>query len=156
MSSIHALIKYEEGWREKPYRCTEGYPTIGYGFRIGPKNADMKLYQFTLPKAAGDIWLNVLLSETESDMYKRENIAAALDACSQFRARYAVLQSMAHQMGVDGLSGFKNTLKAIANRDWSSAAAGMLDSKWARQTPERAQRHAEQMRTGLWASVYGG
>lgn len=156
MSSIHALIKYEEGWREKPYLCTERYPTVGFGFRIGPQGADIKLYQFTLPLAAGEAWLDEYLAKMEREMRTIPHLADALDTCAPYPARTAVLQSMAYQLGVKGLGNFKNTLSAVARGNWDKAAAGMLDSRWAKQTPKRAQRHAEQMRTGLWASVYGG
>jgi len=79
----------------------------------------------------------------------------AMQACERDPARMAVLQSMAYQMGVQGLAAFKNTLQAVIERRWNDAAAGMLNSRWARQTPERAQRHAQQMRTGIWAPEYG-
>ena len=39
MSNITSLLQYEEGFREKPYVCSEGYPTVGTGIRIGPKGA---------------------------------------------------------------------------------------------------------------------
>ena len=80
----------------------------------------------------------------------------ALQICAADPARLAVLQSMAYQMGVQGLAAFKNTLQAVIERRWNDAAAGMLNSRWARQTPDRAKRHAQQMRTGIWAPVYGG
>ncbi len=156
MSSIHALIKYEEGWREKPYLCTEGYPTVGYGFRIGPKGADIKLYQFVLPLSVGNVWLDEILASKEKEMRTIPHLADALDTCAPYPARTAVLYSMAYQLGVNGLGNFKNTLAAVARGNWDKGAAGMLDSRWAKQTPKRAQRHAEQMRTGRWASVYGG
>lgn len=155
MSSIHALIKYEEGWREKPYLCTEGYPTVGFGFRIGPQGADIKLYQFILPLAAGEEWLRGHLIKMDREMRTFPHLGKALDAAEPFPARTAVLYSMAYQLGVKGLGNFKNTLAAVARGDWNGAATGMLDSRWAKQTPKRAQRHAEQMRTGRWASVYG-
>lgn len=154
MSSIHGLIKYEEDWRAKPYLCSEGYPTVGFGFRIGPKGADIKLYQFTLPQSAGNAWLDEFLKKTDNEMRSIPNIAAALDACAGYPARLAVLQSMAYQMGVPVLANFKNTLKDVAQHNWNSAATGMLESRWAKQTPERAQRHAEQMRTGQWDKEY--
>jgi len=156
MSSIYALIKFEEGWRSKPYLCTENYPTVGFGFRIGPKGADIKLYQFTLPVQAGEAWLDSKISNLEVEMRRVPQLAMALQTCDQDPARLAVLQSMAYQMGVQGLAAFKNTLQAVIERRWKDAAAGMLDSRWARQTPERAQRHAQQMRTGVWAPEYGG
>jgi lysozyme len=152
--NIISLIKYEEDWRPKPYLCSEGYPTVGFGFKIGPKNAPLSNYTFVLPLAAGESWLMSLLDSTENEMRRNSRIAPALLACEPFHARKAVLISMAYQMGVDGLAGFNNTLKNIASGRWNDAATGMLDSKWARQTPNRAQRHAEQMRTNIWAKEY--
>ncbi|MCP1601447.1 lysozyme [Aeromonas caviae] len=156
MSSIYALVKYEEGWRSKPYLCTEKYPTVGFGFRIGPQGADINLYQFSLPVRAGEAWLDAILSNLEGDMRRVPQLAMAMQACERDPARMAVLQSMAYQMGVPGLAAFKNTLQAVIERRWNDVAAGMLNSRWARQTPERAQRHAQQMRTGLWDPEYGG
>ena len=68
--------------------------------------------------------------------------------------RRAVLLSMAYQMGVDGLMKFKNMWAAINRQDWDDAADQMLDSKWARQTPERAGRHARIMRGENPAEIY--
>jgi lysozyme len=65
-------------------------------------------------------------------------------------ARKGVLCNMAFQMGVEGLLGFKNTLKMVMDGKYTEAAAGMLHSKWATQTPNRAKRLAKQMETGEW------
>lgn len=65
-------------------------------------------------------------------------------------ARKGVLLNMSFQMGVDGLLGFKNTLELIRQRKYENAAHAMLQSLWAKQTPERAERMAKQMLTGLW------
>lgn len=153
MTTIVDVIHFEEGWRSKPYLCSEGYPTVGYGFKIGPKGADIGMYQFTLPLDAGGLWLMSLIDQKLADMMRDNGISSALDACCD--ARKAVLVSMAYQMGVAGLAGFKNTLKAISEKRWTDAANGMLDSLWAKQTPGRAKRHAEQMRSGVWAKEYG-
>jgi lysozyme len=64
--------------------------------------------------------------------------------------RQAVLVAMAFQLGVDGLLGFKNTLALVQRGEYEAAAKGMLNSKWATQTPERAHRMSEQMRLGRW------
>lgn len=150
--NIIDLIHYEEGWRSKPYLCTERYPTVGYGFKIGPQGADIKQYQFTLPVAAGNAWLDEIIKAKRTEMMLDAGISAAMNACDD--VRQAVLVSMAYQMGVAGLAGFKNTLKAVAEKRWSDAAKGMLDSRWARQTPSRANRHANQMMSGVWAQEY--
>jgi lysozyme len=65
-------------------------------------------------------------------------------------ARRGVFMAMAFQMGIDGLLGFVNTLKMIQAGDYAGGAKGMLSSLWAKQTPERALRMSEQMRTGQW------
>jgi lysozyme len=57
---------------------------------------------------------------------------------------------MAFQLGTDGLLGFKNTLALIRDGKYAEAADAMLLSLWAKKTPERAKRLAEQMRSGVW------
>ena len=65
-------------------------------------------------------------------------------------ARRAVLIGMAFQMGVRGLLQFKRTLGSIEDGQYFEAAIEMLQSEWAKQTPERANRLAAQMETGEW------
>ena len=65
-------------------------------------------------------------------------------------ARQAVLWSMAYQMGVGRLLGFANTLDAIRDEHYATAAENMRQSVWAHQTPKRAIRLAYQMESGAW------
>ena len=153
MSMIIPLLNFEEGFRARPYIDTEGYPTVGVGFLIGPKGSSVSNYTFSLTKNVSDVWLQELVNSKLSDMKAQPSISAALKQCNPARAD--ILQSMAYQMGVDGLAGFKNTLAMIAAGNFTGAAAGMLKSKWAKQTPKRAQRHAEVMRTGTY-DIYKG
>ena len=152
MADIISLLKREEGYSAKPYYCSEGYPTIAHGQRIGPKGAPLNLYEFTVSKSLAAVWLAEKVKETLADMDKYDNIRAAMEACNE--PRKAVLISMAYQMGAEGLSKFTNTLKAVAEQRWSDAQAGMLASKLAKQTPNRANRHAIQMLTGSWYPDY--
>ena len=50
-----------------------------------------------------------------------------------------VIIEMAYQMGLSNVKRFKLTLKHMQNQDWERAADEMLDSRWARQTPNRAR-----------------
>ena len=60
-----------------------------------------------------------------------------------------VILSMAYQMGMEGLLGFRCFLASIAVCDYCLAATEMLDSKWARiDSPDRAKRLADMMRKG--------
>ena len=147
MPNITSFLQYEEGFREKLYLCSEGYPTVGTGIRIGPKGADLKNYEFTVPREVDAVWLQSILNSTMRSMLSNERIAKAMNVLDE--ARTAVLVSMAYQMGVGGLAQFKNTLYLVETKQFEEAAKAMLDSKWAKQTPNRAKRHAEQMRSGL-------
>ena len=167
MTTIIKLIKFEEGFSEKPYYCSEGFPTIAFGVKIGPRGASLSNYTFTVPEIVGELWLTTYLDKLIADMERNQVIVPALAACGKGTARYAALVSMAYQMGVGrvdvingkpvgagGLSGFNGALRSVAESRWSDAAVGMLQSKWAQQTPNRSRRHAEQMRTGKWCAEY--
>ena len=152
MPDIISLLNYEEGFSAKPYYCSAGYPTIGIGQRIGPNGAPLSQYQFTVSKQLAAVWLSEELQQKVADMSTHANITAAMAACND--ARKAILISMAYQMGADGLAKFTNTLKAISEKRWSDAKSGMMNSAWAKQTPNRANRHAIQMLTGSWYPEY--
>lgn len=153
MSQIIQILSYEEGYREKPYVDSEGYPTVACGIKIGPKGASLSNYTFTVPRKVGDVWLQSFVDSTINQCRSNPAIYAALQQCNPARAD--ILYSMAYQMGVTGLAGFKNTLVMISNGDFDAAANGMMNSKWARQTPNRARRHAAVMRSGDY-DVYKG
>lgn len=64
--------------------------------------------------------------------------------------RYWALVNMAFQLGVDGLLEFKHMLESFKDGRYEDAARQALISKWAQQTPARAKRVSEQIRTGDW------
>jgi hypothetical protein len=51
-----------------------------------------------------------------------------------------VLANMCFQLGRPRLSKFKNMIAAVEDLDWARMADEMEDSRWFRQTPNRAQR----------------
>ena len=63
-------------------------------------------------------------------------------------SRQAVLIEMAYQLGEAGLMSFVKMRAAVSKEDFGTAAAEMLESKWATQTPERAARLAGRMVAG--------
>ncbi|MCM2529712.1 glycoside hydrolase family protein [Shewanella algae] len=153
-ANVITLLNLEEGRKLKPYYCKEGFPTIGIGFRIGPKGAPLEHYTFELNDRTCNAWLASLVDELTEKTYRHPLINAAMCNCNH--ARQAVLLSMAYQMGLTGLGQFKQMLTAIADNRWTDAGHAMLDSLWALQTPERAERHRQQMVSGQWLKEYGG
>lgn len=132
-------LRDEEGEVLHVYNDSMGFATIGVGRLIDKR------------KGGG-------ITAEESAYLLGNDIAkvnAQLDAKIPWwrkldEARQAVIQGMAFQMGIDGLLGFKNTLKMVESGDYEGAGKGMLNSLWAKQTPARAKRMSEQMRTGEW------
>lgn len=126
-----------EGDRHMPYRDSLGFLTVGYGRcldRIGisePEAALLLDNDLLIAEAA--VAANVIGVEGLDDI------------------RRAVLVAMCFNLGLAGLLGFRRFLGAIRTRDWERAAAEMLDSKWHEQVGARAERLAEQMRSGQWA-----
>lgn len=153
MSQIISILNYEEGYKEKPYLDTEGFPTVACGIKIGPKGASLNNYTFTVPRKVGDLWLQQFVDLVINQCRANPVIYAALQQCNPAQAD--ILYSMGYQLGVNGLAAFKNTLLMIAKKDFDGAANGMLNSVWARQTPNRAKRHAVVMRSGDY-DVYKG
>lgn len=58
-----------------------------------------------------------------------------------------VLLNMVFNMGLQGLLGFRNTLRFVQQKDFERAAHNMTLSLWYRQVPLRAKELVERMRT---------
>lgn len=153
MSQIIQILTFEEGYRESPYLDTEKYPTVGCGIKIGPKGASLSNYTFTVPRRVGDTWLQEFVDGVINQCRNNASVNAALQKCNP--ARSDIIYSMCFQLGIKGLTGFKKTLINISNGDFTAAATEMMDSTWNKQTPKRAQRHAEVMRTGTYDAYKG-
>lgn len=115
-----------------------GYPTVGIGILLVKDKGGLR------PEESEFIFRN-RLKLLDAELPDRLPWIARLDP-----ARKGVLINMAFQMGVAGLLGFKNTLAMVEAGRYGDAAKLMLESKWARQTPARAQRLSNQMATGNW------
>ncbi len=147
---INKLLAYEEGFRAKPYYCTEGFPTIGIGTKIGPKGAPLDMYQFTVTKKVAEAFLEEDLRSVREKLIKhRWYIDLDED-------RQAIIKSMAYQMGYSGLMKFKKMIAALENKEWAEASLQALDSRWSKQTPGRAKRHANVLAGSKIKDVYEG
>ena len=130
------LICRHEGLRQTPYICPAGKLTIGVGRNLEAVGIteEEALYLFRND-----------LGRVRAALDKRLSWWRRLDD-----VRQAVLISMAFQLGPGGLLGFRRLLAALEAGQWAEAAREMLDSQWARQTPNRAAELAEMVRGGLW------
>jgi lysozyme len=132
-------LRRDEGEVLHAYQDSLGYWTIGIGILID------KLKGGGLRPEESEFIFNNRLRLVNESLESRIPWLCKLDP-----ARRGVLVNMAFQLGIDGLLGFKNTLKMIEAGDYQGASKGMLNSLWARQTPARANRLSVQMRSGEW------
>jgi len=119
-------IKESEGFRSTVYKCTAGHDTIGYGFAI------KDLY---LTKKDCDMLLERKIAELKIRVNNKFPFVSDLPQAVQ-----DVVVEMCYQLGVTGVSKFSLTLKHLENKDFENAAIEMLDSRWAKQTPNRAKK----------------
>lgn len=130
-----ASIRQHEGCKAVPYQDSLGVWTVGIGHKLSgqPLTQDV---------------INLIY---EHDYAKAERDAAMLPAWGILdNVRRTVLVEMVFQLGAHGVLEFQKFLAALVQDDWQTAHDEMLDSKWARQTPERAQSLARIILTGKY------
>ena len=135
--TLVAELMRDEGTVLSAYQDHLGWWTIGTGRLIDKR------------KGGG-------ITQAEAASLLRNDIAkvrAQLDAKLPWwrdlsPVRQRALQNMAFQLGIAGLLGFANSLAAVKAGDWARAAASLRQSKWRRQTPERAERIIRMIETG--------
>ena len=148
--NLHDQLKYEEGLRLKKYRCTAGRWTIGYGHNLdaNPLAPDGSRIPDTISAEFAEELLMRDIATT------RAALRMAWPRIDEFDpARRDAFINMAFQLGVSGLMQFEAMRAAAIARDWETAARQAIKSRWAKQTPERARRVAEQIRSGKYYSV---
>lgn len=127
-------IKQDEGFSAKPYKCTAGKLTIGYGRNIEDIGVSEDEAQY-------------MLNNDISYCYnKLKAVFPFFETLS--KPKQYVLINMCYNIGITRLSGFNRMLKSLQFNDFETAASEMLNSRWAAQVPNRAARLAEIMKKG--------
>ena len=130
------MTKDFEGLRLKPYKCTAGKLTIGYG-----RNLD----DVGISKIEADMLFERDFAQAESEV-RRLLKANNIDADNLIEQRFYVLTDMMFNLGYNRLAKFKKLLYALKKGLYDDAANEMLDSLWAAQVGNRATKLATLMR----------
>lgn len=136
MEAVAKRIKKHEGFRLNTYNLEystadgkyikEDFKTGGYGHRM---------LQGEVAPDTREGWEEVFAKDFRKSF---EEASKLVDKDNIDPVALGIVTEMVYQMGSEGVSNFKNTLKFINNKDYASASTEMLDSKWAKQTPDRA------------------
>ena len=130
---LRKSIQVHEGLRLKPYFCTEGKLTIGYGYNL----------ENGIPLKIADDLLSISLTKAYEE--SKHMVPTFTRLTGQ---RQEVIVEMVFQLGLAGVLRFRRMMKALTADDYDQAAAEMLDSKWHQQTRNRAELLASRMVKG--------
>lgn len=133
LNKVKDCLIEDEGYERKPYVDTVGKITIGVGWNLSDNGLPDDIIHELLDRAVND---------TYTELVARVPFFPSLPEKAKI-----VLLNMAFNMGVPRLLKFKRMLSNMKAWDWNLAAYEMLDSKWARQVPKRAQRLAKLIRS---------
>lgn len=132
LSSVYKTLRADEGERLSPYRCTEGFLTLGVGHNLDAKPISKRASQVILEDDVADV-----LAELDRALPWWRGLPTR---------RAEALVHMGFQLGVPGLVKFRKMLAALRAGDGVEAEKQALDSLWANQTPARARRIAAMLR----------
>ena len=138
METVKNSIKKHEGFRNKVYKDTLGKRTIGYGHLCVEDwwEDDKEYTQAELER----------IFDKDFDKAK-EGASKLYEGCEINDTAKGVIIEMVFQLGTTGVSKFKNMWKALKETppNYSVAKIEMLDSRWAKQTPNRAKELSNTM-----------
>ena len=140
MDRLKDSVKQHEGYRNKVYLDTLGKRTVGVGHLcVEDFWEDDKEYE--------EKFLMTILEHDLQTAIKGAKELMEDHGCVDIDEQAEeILIEMVFQLGKTGVSKFKNMWKALSGLEYSAAADQMLDSRWAKQTPNRAQSMADQMK----------
>jgi lysozyme len=131
--SVKERIKEHEGFRDTVYLDSLGKRTVGYGHLCVEDHwEDGKKYD----------------KEYLDEIFDKDFQNAAdqcEDLCNDYELELPetvtdVLIEMIFQLGIGNVMKFKKMIAALQEQDFETASLEMLDSRWATQTPSRAEK----------------
>ena len=124
-------IKEHEGFVPRTYKDSLGKRTIGFGHLcVEPEQwDDDKEYTREELERVFDNDFEEALKNAESLIGERS---------INFIAKQVIIE-MVFQLGIGGVGKFKKMWSALDNEDYGEASFQMMDSLWAKQTPNRAK-----------------
>ena len=132
MNKLIESIKKHEGYVGIVYKDSLGIDTIGYGFAIKDLELDEDICEIILERKLHNL-IDRLLLKFGWFKYMPPEIKD-------------IVTEMCYQLGVTGFSKFKKTIAYLQDKKWEEASVEMLDSLWARQTPNRAKEMSDRVK----------
>jgi lysozyme len=133
-------VKKHEGYRNKVYLDTLGKRTVGVGHLcVEDFWEDDKEYE-------EKFLMTILEHDLQTAIKSAKQLIEEFGCDDIDEQAEEILIEMVFQLGKTGVSKFKNMWKALAEKNYIGASYEMLDSRWAKQTPNRAKAMADLMK----------
>jgi len=132
--TLRELIKQNEGYRDKPYMCTAGKLTIGYGHNLDEHGINKQVAEMLLGEDIQRAYYGILDLFPYFYLYSENRQNALID--------------MSFNLGKTRFSKFKKMIQAVKDEDWDEAALQAEDSKWFAQVGDRAKRNVISLKEG--------
>ena len=141
MEEIKERIKQHEGFRDTVYSDSLGFATIGYGHLVLPTDNFVE----------GNTYDKETLEEVFDNDFKIASDSARelLRDIEHNHIIFGVIVEMCFQLGKPRVMKFKKMIANMQDRNWKGAADEMLDSLWAKQTPNRALKLSNEMKSSV-------
>ena len=139
MERLLQSVKDHEGYRNKVYLDTLGKRTVGVGHLcVEDFWEDDKEYEEKFLMTILEHDLQTAIKGAEDLM--QEHGCSDIDDLAK-----EIIVEMIFQLGKTGVSKFRNMWKALSELNYVGASFEMHDSRWAKQTPNRAQNMSNKM-----------
>ena len=124
-------IKEHEGFVPRIYKDSLGFATIGYGHLVkeGEQWEEGKEY-------SKEQLEHVFKTDFNNAVGQATGLMDGMNLDDKARE---VIIEMVFQLGVGGVGKFKKMWEALRNKDYGEASFQMMDSRLAKQTPNRAE-----------------
>ena len=133
-------VKKHEGYRNKVYLDTLGKRTVGVGHLcVEDFWEDDKEYE-------EKFLMTILEHDLQTAIKSAKQLIEEFGCDDIDEQAEEILIEMVFQLGKTGVSKFKNMWKALSENNYIGASYEMLDSRWAKQTPNRAKAMADLMK----------
>ena len=143
INRLRVEIENDEGCKYEVYLDHLGLPTCGIGHLIKEDDPEHGLE------------VGTKIDEERVNELFETDIKETIDECKLIyndfddlpeEAQY-IIANMMFNMGRPRLSRFHKMKQAVDNRDWKEAANQMIDSRWYKQVPNRANLLVNRMKS---------
>lgn len=137
LNELISELKREEGFRASIYQCSEGVDTIGYGFNTKYLTDDeLDLNGGFIEPMSEEVATKILETKVSKLIKSVDEVYSWIDNLPEVVK--IGLYDMIYQLGIKGFGSFVNTQKYLKALDYPKAIENIKNSKWAKQTPRRA------------------